>query len=355
MRCITAVVALAFVLLISPASDALASPTVSILGDMVNAKGKSGADTANAYLNVVNTGSSPVTLAVSLAASSSPGVTVRAVKPRTVAPGDPTRVTVTFGGLAHERKAIKGVLVVGGGGAPVNREVTITPGPHPTWPWARVILFGAAGATIGLFVLLISALGVTKKAGRLGERAPGPKWSFDSWATTLTTVGAVLATVLAGATFPTVPREIDKDTLVELSLLFAALVVVAPFVFQAIRTPKATPADQEAGKWGFNITLLLACCITFGATLGELSALALLAWELIGGGGWAWAAVVGLGLIALLALWYFALTAYQLASTVWPAAAPAPQGVIGIAGPGGETTEVEVQLVPPQAASWRLP
>jgi hypothetical protein len=330
---------------------AFASLKVTVISGSVKAKGKSGADTADTFLNVVDAGSRPVTLNISLAASSSSGVTVVAVKPRKVKPGPPTRVRVTFGGLKHLGKVAKGVLVVNTGGTSIDREVSITPGPQPAAPWAELILIGAGGAAVGLFVLIVLVLKRKGLASRLRNRAPGPKWKFDSWATTLTTVGAVLATVLTGATFPSVPSQIDKDTLVQLNLLFGALVVVAPFVFQAIRNPKAPPADQEAGRFGFNVTLLLACCITFGATLGELSALSLLAWELIGGGGWASAAVVGIGLIALLALWYFVLTAYQLASTEWPV--PAPPTIFGIE---RETERaVEVQVVAPQTPSWPLP
>ncbi|HEU5216823.1 MAG TPA: hypothetical protein VFU30_14935 [Gaiellaceae bacterium] len=321
---------------------------MSILGGSVTAQGTSGADTADAFLNVVAAGARPVALKVSLAALSAPSVTVVAVKPPRVQPGVPTRVEVTVGGLKKLTTEARGVLVVNAGGKSVDREISVTPGPQPAEPWAKFILIAAVGAAVGLFLLIVIVLASKNRAGRLLERAPGPKWSFDSWATTLTTVGAVLATVLAGATFPTVPRQIDKDTLVGLSLLFGALVVAAPFVFQAIRTPRTTAADQEAGEWGFNITLLLSCCITFGATLGELSALSLLAWELIGGGGWGWLAVVGLGLMVVLALWYFGLTAYQLASTQWSSVAEARSSVIGIAGEG------DFQVVS-RAPSWRLP
>jgi hypothetical protein len=120
--------------------------------------------------------------------------------------------------------------------------------------------------------------------GKLGERAPALTLDFGtSWSTNLTAVGGVLVTVLTLVTYPDVPREIDKDSLTALSLLFGGLVVVAPFVFQGLRR---NPPDQEALRslTGTNLGLALACCITFAAVVGELLALGLLGWELIGGG-----------------------------------------------------------------------
>jgi hypothetical protein len=156
-----------------------------------------------------------------------------------------------------------------------------------------------------------------KKGHLLLKKAPGPKWGFDSWATTATAVGAILGTVLGGATLPEVPHEIDKQSLVALNLLFGGLVVLAPFVFQAIRKPTAPAADPDAGLWGYNVALLFACSLTCGAVLGEIATLTLLAWELTGGGGWGVVAIVGLAAVGVLAAYYFAVTSWSLATTDW--------------------------------------
>jgi len=55
--------------------------------------------------------------------------------------------------------------------------------------------------------------------------------------------------------------------------------------------------------------------------LGEIATLTLLAWELTGGGAWGLIAIAGLGAVALLAAYYFAVTSWSLATTDWEALA----------------------------------
>jgi hypothetical protein len=78
--------------------------------------------------------------------------------------------------------------------------------------------------------------------------------------------------------------QMDKDTLIRLNLGFGLLVVVAPFLFQALRLPSRRATTTDTGLYGWNMLLLLACCLTFSAVLGELGTLALLLWELLSGG-----------------------------------------------------------------------
>lgn len=206
------------------------------------------------------------------------------------------------------------------GATPDPGPLLITPALHPSADWPKVIVIGSLVAMVILwFGVLAVAIVKHKSTTLLTGKAPGPKWSFDSWATTLTAGGAILGTVLATATFPTAPRQIDKESLVRLSLLFGALVIVAPFVFQTIRRPRASAAEQDAGLWGYNWSLLLACSITCGAVLGELAAFGLLSWELIGGHTWGWIAVLVMIVLGVLGAWYFILTSWQLATTDWAA------------------------------------
>jgi hypothetical protein len=180
-----------------------------------------------------------------------------------------TRVKVTFAGLKKlNREPVDGQLVVQSGTRPVARAVSITPAPQPSRDWASSIFWTAVGA-----FAVLALVGLVTGRRRLLKPAAGPKWSFDSWATTLTAAGGILGTVLGAATLPEIPREIDKETLVRLNLLFGLLVVVGPFVFEAIRNPTVSPAAQDAGYTGWNLTLLLACAITGGAVFGELATL----------------------------------------------------------------------------------
>jgi hypothetical protein len=275
---------------------------------------KQGSDEATGSLVVLNRGARSVGLTAELQAATAPKVTLAHLEPKRVVPGA-TRVDVVVTGLKSVDEKIAGELVLTGDGALVAVGVTITPAPQPSRNWAHDILLGASVLAAALFVLV--ALLVLAKEGwkRLFASAPGPKWSFsESWASTLTTSGAVLGTVLGSATLPAVPREIDKQTLVGLNLLFGAAVVAAPFLFQTIRNPRADSTSDDGG--GFNVTLLLACAITFGAVEGELAALALLAWEIVGSSWHDTVAAVGI-LAGALAAYYFLVTTFWLARKDW--------------------------------------
>lgn len=186
--------------------------------------------------------------------------------------------------------------------------------------WVIGIVFGplVVAGLLGLWVVKT----VHDKNGSyrpLFRQAPGPKWSFASWATNITAVGAGFGTVLASISLPKHPHPLDQHALVSLSLFFGLLVLAGPFIFQAIRNPTKSPVDQDADRWGFNITLLLACLLTFAAVVGEFTGLGLLYWEILGGGGWGKAAVGAASAAGVIALYYFAVTVPRLAEADWKA------------------------------------
>jgi hypothetical protein len=123
----------------------------------------------------------------------------------------------------------------------------------------------------------------------------------------------VLGTVVASVTFPAFPVEIDKDTLITLTVFFGLLAVVGPFIFECIRHASA----DQSGLQGYNGTLLIAFSVTLAAVLGELGALGLLFWEILSGGALGWVAVVAAGLACILAVIYFGQTAPDAVSTDW--------------------------------------
>jgi hypothetical protein len=325
------------------------SPPLTVPDDTkLDITAKHGKGKASGFVVVVNHGQTSASLSADFEASSSSVVKVADLAPSEAPPGKATRLNVTLEGLKAVKKKIQGQLVLSGGEEIVALPVTVSPAP-PSRNWARCIVVGALLAAAVLF-LVVAVVAALHPKGKLFARAPGPKWSFsDSWATTLTTIGAVLGTVLGSATLPEAPREIDKSTLVELNLLFGALVVAAPFVFQAIRNPLVSSTDPDAGLWGFNITLVLACSLTFGAVSGELAALTLLARELIDASSWRHAAV-GIGIAAeVLAAYYFGVTTWWLVRTDWAS----------LAKPKRKATLADdreaVVLAPSAAPRWSLP
>lgn len=358
---------------------ALAAPALSLAGEGELTVEGSGGDTASTEMVVVNPGDA-VPIEVEFLSSTEDGVELAGTEPEEAAKGA-TVVKVTFSGLSHLGGAQSGALVVKGGAAPLVRQTKVIRGIHRSANWPVIFV---VGAFVAMLLLLLAILLKSENSGVetfLRKKAPGPKWSFSSWATTLTAVGGILGTVVASATYPSEPIEISKDSLVSLSLLFAAMVVIGPFIFQAIRNSSATAADQEAGLWGYSWALLISCAITCGAVLGELACLGLLTQELITGEAWAVVALLSVAVLGLLALRYFWLTAWSLATTDWEqavtdekakAAVPPlvrlagngelPMEFLGIAGEEKKKSkrkvaspEDEASVPTPQLRSWSLP
>jgi hypothetical protein len=206
----------------------------------------------------------------------------------------------------------------------------------PAAEWPVVIIASSFG--VGALLLAILIRRVIKKTGGtawLGDSAPSSaKWGFESWALHLTGIGGILGTVLGAVALPEAPTQIDKESVVALSLLFGGSVVVAPFLYEAItRWPKVPIGNTEQGT-GFIVVMLISCAIVLGGAVGELFTLGLVGWELTGGNARGILCEITLGLLSLLACYYVAVTAYEAAMIEWkpPAEAtaipPAPAAEI---------------------------
>ncbi len=223
--------------------------------------------------------------------------------------------------------------------------------------WVLTIVFGALGAGLGTGTAVGFAVGFRKGFGCLFDEAPGPTWSFDSWATNITAAGAAFGTVLTSTTLAATAKPLNPAALASLNLFFGLLVLAGPFIFQCIRNPRKSPVNQDSGRWGFNITLLLACEVTLAAVVGELGTLAVLFYEILGGGFWGWTAVAVASTAGVIVLYYFVVTVWYLVGTNWAdaldAAIAAQRDVVtqtfGI-GPNA------VAVVPTAVApKWKLP
>jgi hypothetical protein len=107
------------------------------------------------------------------------------------------------------------------------------------------------------------------------DRPMGPvDWDFGkSWASTLTTVGALLGTVLSAGVLPGDTQSLSKPAYAALNLFFGMLILIAGFVYTATRRPKETTntsgvkqVQYQGHVWSF----LLASFVTLWAVLGEL-------------------------------------------------------------------------------------
>ena len=152
--------------------------------------------------------------------------------------------------------------------------------------WLDVMKFLAAeddrvvwlSALVAVVVVVAPALIIKDWRERLAKPLGAVGWSFtDSWASTLTEVGALLGVLVAAQLVGPEVQPLSGTDLAGLSLLFGALAAVAPLVFNAISelapdTPNAEGPLYRGYVWGF----LLACIVTLWAVLGELATLAIL-------------------------------------------------------------------------------
>jgi hypothetical protein len=297
----------------SVASAATPQPPLSVLGSTpLSISGTKGEDVVEAKFTLLNAGDAAAKISIGFQATSSEAVKVVSWSPEEVPADAAQRISVQFSGLEDLTEAVTGQLVVTGGEAPVAQSIEIAP-PPPDTSWPAILIFGSLAATFLVAMFVIGAM--RGQRSRLWKAAPNPKWSFSSWATTLTAAGALLGTVLGQATFPTVPDKISKAELVNLNIFFALVLVVGPFLFEALRVFR--PEEAKNGRTGNNLTVLIACGFTVWAVIGQLGSFGLLGWELLGGGNAGRLGAIATGIFVILALWYFFTTASETVVRDW--------------------------------------
>jgi hypothetical protein len=115
--------------------------------------------------------------------------------------------------------------------------------------------------------------------GRMGD----VKWDFTkSWASNVTVVGAVIATVLTNAAraLPTSGLALELGFYQGLSLFTAALIFAGAFIYNAIR-PAESVVDEKGNEAveyrGFILLFFVATILTLWAVWGQLWVLYLMA------------------------------------------------------------------------------
>jgi hypothetical protein len=146
---------------------------------------------------------------------------------------------------------------------------------------------------LGAGVLVIARWLTIKDPLKILTKPLGPvNYDFnESWASTLTEVGAILGTILA--TSDVLPKEgFDKATFAGLNLLFGALLLIAPFLFKTLSKRKIVQVDDGTGTGatrdaiqyqGYVVSFLVATAIILWAVVGELFTMGLLLGELLTG------------------------------------------------------------------------
>lgn len=137
-----------------------------------------------------------------------------------------------------------------------------------------------ASFAASLALVALAWLYTRERPSVLGHAVGPVDWDFSkSWASNLTVVGGILGTTISVKMFPATPVVTSQNGYISLSLLFALLVVVAPFVYAALQIgtddAKGTPHFRGRG-W----SLLVACCVTVWGVIGQLGTLGLVFYEL---------------------------------------------------------------------------
>jgi hypothetical protein len=175
--------------------------------------------------------------------------------------------------------------------------------------------------------LLVAAVLVGIRVATVVVNAPfGPaNWDYSqSWATSLTLVGALLGTVLGAGVLPDNLDLFSAAGYSEFNVLFGMLVLVAPLVYVAaqrrIRDADDKSQQYEGTTWAF----ALASVVTLWGVFGELATVGLLFREIEKAGGLgtvlAWVSLVALGVIVIVVTVYTMRRMRQILES--PGAAP---------------------------------
>ena len=176
--------------------------------------------------------------------------------------------------------------------------------------------FGIALACLVVASLLVARFGLFARMGNT-------TWDFSqSWASNLTVAGTVLTALLGWAGLAEYGKYLSKNSYLCLSVLFAALVSLAPAVYnftrRSITVPVPDPDDASnvsgVRMEGYVFGFLLASFVTVWAVLGQLFTIAFVMAELVDLGplpASAGAAFSGLIVVlAVLLLVYVVVTIY---------------------------------------------
>jgi hypothetical protein len=176
-----------------------------------------------------------------------------------------------------------------------------------------------ASLVASVVAFLVAIVWLKKKGIAFSQRMGPPAWNFsDSWGTNITVGGGLLTTLLGFGALPEQTHYLNKTAYLCLSLIFAALITVAPSIYALLRTPVNAPGATTPQYQGYVLSFALASCVTVWGALGQLGTVGLLFHELAAAREISSAVMCSLiaivGLVAILLLLYGCRTVVQIAS-----------------------------------------
>jgi hypothetical protein len=178
--------------------------------------------------------------------------------------GTPTSVTATLKGCKLDKRPSIPITLTGTSGRdPVHASVSIAVESSSPPPWEllwQALSLGFVGAAIALAIALIWASDSVSKARNAKNQLSylAADWSFsDSWATTVTTVGAVLTSVLAATDVLNLIVGDDNKVAVftATNIVCAALAAGAALIVLGLRSINPTDGPHVT-LWGLSLGVI---------------------------------------------------------------------------------------------------
>lgn len=165
---------------------------------------------------------------------------------------------------------------------------------------------------LSLLVVYVSVRLLKLSREELNDYIGTPKWDFsNSWATTLTAVGALLGTLL---TIPNSSNVTGINLLSGLSLFFGLLALGAPLIYTALekRLPPDPHAEDNSFQYQGTIRLfIVSATLTVWATSGELVTVGTTIVVLLQGGFFSILTMVVFGIVLAAALFFACVYGYR--------------------------------------------
>lgn len=139
-----------------------------------------------------------------------------------------------------------------------------------------MLVWGALAYAL-VVLILIFPWRTRQLCDRMGPEVWDPK---QSWASTVTAIGALLGTVLSARDLPIKTEGgTIKTEFLGMSIFFGALILIAPLIYNATRTKKKVddkagePGEKKDQYQGYVWSFMLSSLITLWGAVGQVIAL----------------------------------------------------------------------------------
>jgi hypothetical protein len=181
---------------------------------------------------------------------------------------------------------------------------------------ASCLVLTAMGISVGLF--LFSLIRLKVKDVRIWGRMGTATWSFgDSWGSNIGVGAAFLSALLGFSAFPEQTVFLNKTAYISLSLVFSGLIILAPAVYNLIRSPALDATSGSIKYEGYVLFFVLASALTVWGALGQLATAGFVVEELFHARAFPHSTMVSflvvLGIVSIMLLYYAWSTIFSTA------------------------------------------